>query len=71
MIECKEKLEILKKLNFLKHGVYSAEDIKKICHIKYQTEFVKMMLFEIAVKRPDRFRYTAYVDKSIDKFVVY
>lgn len=36
MIECKEKLEILKKLNFLKHGVYSAEDIKKICHIKYQ-----------------------------------
>lgn len=48
MIECKEKLEILKKLNFLKHGVYSAEDIKKICHIKYQ-----------------------YVDKSIDKFVVY
>ena len=59
MIECKEKLEILKKLNFLKHGVYSAEDIKK------------MMLFEIAVKHPDRFRYTAYVDKSIDKFVVY
>lgn len=55
MIECKEKLEILKKLNFLKHGVYSAEDIKKICHIKYQTEFVKMMLFEIAVKHPDRF----------------
>lgn len=52
MIECKEKLEILKKLNFLKHGVYSAE-------------------VEIAVKHPDRFRYTAYVDKSIDKFVVY
>lgn len=25
MIECKEKLEILKKLNFLKHGVYSVD----------------------------------------------
>ena len=32
---------------------------------------MKTMLFEIAVKHPDRFRYTAYVDKSIDKFVVY
>lgn len=65
----KDFLKIINKVELLKIGIYSVEDIKRICRLNIQTDFLKSMLFEISVLFPNKFKYTE--NSTMDRFTIH